>query len=59
MDYLYVLSGVAVGEVLVLVLFAFLLARLKAGAPGLRPVQAGAVLLFAVGITWFVTRMWG
>ncbi len=59
MDYLYVLSGVAVGEVLVLVLFAFLLARLKAGAPGLRPVQAGAVLLFVVGITWFVTRMWG
>ena len=58
MDYLYVLSGVAVGEVLVLVVFAFLLARLKAGAPSLHPVQAGAVLLFIVGIVWFGLRMW-
>ena len=58
MDYLYVLSGVTFGDALVLLVFAFLLARLKAGAPGLRPVQVGAVLLFIIGIVWFITRMW-
>ena len=58
MDYLYLLSGVTLGDVLVLLVFAFLLARLKAGAPALRPVQAGAVLLFIIGIAWFISRMW-
>lgn len=57
MDPLYVLSGVVTAEALVLLLFAYLVSRLIAGAPELHPTKIGAVLLFIVGIIWFVLRI--
>ena len=57
MDPLYVLSGVVTAEALVLLLFAYLVSRLIAGAPELHPTKIGAVLLFIVGIVWFVLRI--
>jgi hypothetical protein len=55
----YVLSGVALGEILLLGLFATVWTRLKTAAAALRPVQTGAVVLFAVGIVWFFLRVRG
>jgi hydrogenase/urease accessory protein HupE len=57
MGSLYVLSGVLLADALLLVLFAYLLARLREGAAWLRPVKSGAVLLFVIGIAWFVMRV--
>ncbi len=59
MNAAYVLSGAALGEILLLTIFALAWDRFKAAAAVLRPVQAGAVVLFAVGIVWFVMRVRG
>jgi hypothetical protein len=55
----YVLSGAVFGEILLLGLFAAVWSRLKTAAAVLRPVQAGAAVLFVVGIAWFVMRLRG
>ena len=55
----YVLSGAALGEILLLGIFAAVWSRLKTAAAALRPVQAGAAVLFVVGIVWFVMRLRG
>jgi hydrogenase/urease accessory protein HupE len=57
MGSFYVLSGVLLADALLLVFFAYLLARLREGAAWLRPVKSGAVVLFVIGILWFVMRM--
>ena len=57
MDPLYVLTGVVVAESVVVLLFGYLAAKLIAGVPQLRPVKAGAALLFVVGMVWFVLRI--
>jgi hydrogenase/urease accessory protein HupE len=57
MDSLYMLSGVALAEALLLLLFALALARLTKAAAWLRPVQAGAVVLFLIGMAWFLLRI--
>ena len=57
MDSLFLLTGVALGEGLLLVVFAVLLSRLTRVAAALKPVQAGAGLLFVIGMAWFILRM--
>jgi len=57
MDALFVLTGVAVGEGLLLVVFAVLLSQLKRVAAALKPVQVGSGLLFLIGMAWFILRM--
>ena len=53
----YVLGGVLLADALLLVVFAYLLARLREGAAWLRPVKSGAVVLFVIGLVWFVMRV--
>jgi hypothetical protein len=53
------MAGVAVAELALLALFAWVLSRLTSAAPRLRLAQAGAATLFAVGIVWFVLRVRG
>lgn len=53
----YVLAGVAVGELLLIALFALVLPRLGRVFAELRPVQVTASLLFVVGIVWFFLRL--
>ncbi len=55
----YVLSGAALGEILLLGFFSMVWFRFKTAAEKLRPVQAGAVVLFVVGIVWFFMRVRG
>lgn len=57
MDSLYVLGGVLLANALLLITFAYLLARLREGAAWLRPVKSGAVVLFVIGLFWFVMRV--
>jgi hydrogenase/urease accessory protein HupE len=57
MDSLYVLGGVLLANALLLITFAYLLARLREGAGWLRPVKSGAVVLFVIGLFWFVMRV--
>jgi hypothetical protein len=57
MDSLYVLGGVLLANGLVVGAFAYLLGRLREGAPWLRPVQSGAAVLLVVGLAWFVMRV--
>ena len=57
MDALFVLTGVALGEGLLLLVFAALLSQLNKLAAALRPVQVGSGLLFLIGISWFILRM--
>ena len=57
MDSLYVLGGVLLANALLLIVFAYLLARLREGAAWLRPVKSGAVVLFVIGLFWFVMRV--
>jgi len=57
MDALFVLTGVALGEGLLLLVFAALLSQLNKVAAALRPVQVGSGLLFLIGISWFILRM--
>jgi hydrogenase/urease accessory protein HupE len=57
MESLYVLGGVLLANALLLGLFAYLLTRLKEGAPWLRPVKSGAAVLFVIGVVWFVMRV--
>jgi hydrogenase/urease accessory protein HupE len=57
MDSLYVLGGVLLANALLLILFSYLLTRLREGAAWLRPVKSGAVVLFIIGLAWFVMRV--
>ncbi len=57
MDWTYVLTGVALADALLLVVFALLLGQAKRRTPWLRPVQAGAVVLFLIGMAWFIFRV--
>ncbi|MEX2300706.1 MAG: HupE/UreJ family protein [Bryobacterales bacterium] len=57
MDSLYVLGGVLLANALVVGAFAYLLGRLREGAPWLRPVKSGAAVLLAIGLVWFVMRV--
>ena len=57
MNSFYVLTGVVIAEAIVLALFSYVAVRLIAAAPKLRPVKTGAVLLFVIGIAWFILRM--
>ncbi len=57
MEALYVLAGVLLADALLLTIFAYLLARLREGAAWLRPVRSGAVVLFVIGLAWFVMRV--
>jgi hydrogenase/urease accessory protein HupE len=57
MESLYVLGGVVLANALLLIVFAYLLARLREGAAWLRPVKSGAVVLFVIGLVWFVMRV--
>ena len=57
MDPLFLLTGVAFGEGLLLVIFAVLLNWLKRVAAALKPVQVGAGLLLVIGMAWFILRM--
>ncbi len=57
MSRIYVLTGVAVTEAAVLMLFAWLLSRVTRVASTLRPIQIGATLLGIVGVVWFLLRM--
>jgi hypothetical protein len=59
MNPLYVLSGVVAAEAVVLLVFSYLATRLIAAVPKLQPIKTGAVLLFLVGIFWFVSRVRG
>jgi hypothetical protein len=55
----YVLTGVAVSEVLLIALFALIFSRIARFAAALRPVQVSASLLMVVGMVWFVLRLRG
>lgn len=57
MDSLYVLGGVLLANALVLGVFAYVLGRLREGAPWLRPVKSGAAVLLVIGLVWFVMRV--
>ena len=57
MDPLFLLTGVAFGEGLLLVIFAVSLNWLKRAAAALKPVQVGAGLLLVIGMAWFILRM--
>jgi hydrogenase/urease accessory protein HupE len=57
MDSLYVLGGVLLANALVLAALAYVLGRLREGAPWLRPVKSGAAVLFVIGLVWFVLRV--
>ncbi|HYM11280.1 MAG TPA: HupE/UreJ family protein [Bryobacterales bacterium] len=57
MHPLPVLAGVVVTELLLLALFAWLLARLARAAQRLQPVRAGAGVLLVVGMAWFFLRL--
>ena len=57
MDPFFVLAGVSLAEVVLLLIFALLLSRIERSLPRLRPVRAGSVALFAVGMVWFILRL--
>jgi hypothetical protein len=59
MDSLSVLSGVVVAEAIVVAIFSYIATRLIAAVPKLQPIKTGAVLLFLIGIFWFVSRVRG
>src|SRR5260370_40194872 len=55
----YVLSGAAMGEALLIAFFGFVFSRIGRLAAGMRPVQVSAGLLFGVGMFWFFLRLKG
>jgi hypothetical protein len=55
----YVLAGAAMGEVALIVLFAFVFSRIGRLAAGMRPVQVSAGLLLGIGMFWFFERLRG
>ena len=57
MDSLFVLTGIAFGEGLLLLVFAVLLGRLNRVAAALKPVQVGSGVLFVIGMAWFILRI--
>ncbi len=59
MHWLPVLAGVAAAELILLGAFAWLVARVERMAAALRPVRAGAGILLAVGLVWFLLRLRG
>ena len=54
---LYVLSGAALAEAILIVFFAFCFSRIGKLAAGFRPAQVSASLLLAVGMFWFFLRL--
>lgn len=57
MDSVYVLAGVLLANALLLGVIAYILVRLREGAPWLRPVKSGAAVLLVIGLVWFVMRV--
>ena len=55
----YVLTGAALAELLLIVIFAFVFARIGRLAASLRPVQVSASLLLGIGMFWFILRLRG
>ena len=55
----YVLTGAAIGELLLIALFGFVFSRISRLAAGMRPVQVSAGLLLGVGMFWFFLRLKG
>jgi hypothetical protein len=56
---LYVIAGALAGEIILLAVFAFLMARLGRVVELRRPVQVSASLLLVIGMTWFFLRLRG
>jgi hypothetical protein len=54
---LYVLSGAAMAEAILIVFFAFCFSRIARLASGYRPAQVSAGLLLGVGMFWFFLRL--
>ena len=54
---LYVLSGAAISELVLIAFFAFCFSRIARGTAAFRPVQVSAGLLLGLGIFWFFLRM--
>ena len=53
----YVLTGAAIGEMLLIAVFAYGFSRIGRVAAGLRPVQVSAGVLLAIGMFWFFLRL--
>ena len=53
----YVLTGVVLGEILVIAVFALAFSKIRKAAEALRPVPVAASVLLVVGIVWFVLRL--
>ena len=53
----FVLTGAAIAEVALVVLFAFVFSRIRRVAEKLKPVQVSASILFAIGLVWFFLRL--
>jgi hypothetical protein len=54
---LYVLTGAAIAEILLIGLFAFAFSRIGRLAASLRPLQVAAALLLGIGLFWFFLRL--
>ena len=54
-----VLTGAVLGEALAIAVLAVVMARVRAVAQSLRPVQACASALLVFGLAWFVFRLRG
>ena len=57
MEFAVCAGGSAAGRCAAADDFAYLLARFAEGAAWLRPVRSGAVVLFVIGLAWFVMRV--
>lgn len=53
----FVMAGAALGDLLLVAIFALLFRRIAKAAAALRPVQVSASLLLVVGMTWFFMRL--
>jgi len=53
----YVLAGVALAEILAVIVFALVFTRIMRVAAVLRPVQVSASVLLVVGMVWFFMRL--
>jgi hypothetical protein len=56
---LYVLSGAALAEILLIAIFGFVFARIGRLAANFKPVQVSASLLLGIGMFWFFLRLKG
>jgi HupE / UreJ protein len=55
----FVLAGAALGDLLLIAVFAFVFRKIGRITAALRPVQVSAGLLLATGLVWFFMRMKG